>query len=106
MKHKGLEDCGLCPLDLLALAHGSCTAMMVAMKANAEGINADDMEVEVTQDYSDGPPLMLKTVNICFRLPVKINNKQEAKLRQTAAMCPVHTSLGKHVAISMEFVCK
>ena len=103
LKHKARPDCGPSPLDLLALAHGSCTGMLAAMKGAGEGIDVKNMEIEVVHDYDDGPPMRLRTANIRFLLAGAISADQQAKLRAAAEMCPVHTALRPDIQVTMEF---
>lgn len=102
LKHRTLPDFGLSPLDLLGLAHGACTAMLLAMKAGALGVNAEDLKVEVRQDYDDGPPMMLKTVHIRFLLAQEVTADQEEELLNAAKTCPVHTSLRSDISVLLE----
>jgi len=102
-KCKGKPDYVCCPLDLLAFAHGSCTGILAAMKGTAEGVDTENMGIEVTHDYDDGPPMKLKTALIRFLLSGKVSAEQEAKMRASAEMCPVHTALRQDVKVTMEF---
>lgn len=105
-KHRALDDSGPCPLDLLALAHGGCTGMLVAMKGAAEGLNTavNDMDIEVTHEYDDGPPMLLKSARITFMLSSDTTPEHELKLKSAAEMCPVHTALRKDIPVVMEFI--
>jgi uncharacterized OsmC-like protein len=105
-KYKGKPDYVCCPLDLLAFAHGSCTGILAAMKGVTEGVNTENMGIEVTHDYDDGPPMKLRTALIRFLLSGKVSAEQEAKMRASAEMCPVHTALRQDVSVTMEFVSK
>lgn len=104
LKHKTQANCGPSPLDLLALAHGGCTAMLAAMQGAAEGVNVKDMEVEVEHEYDDGPPMRLKSARIRFVLAQTISSEQEGRLRAAAGTCPVHTALRPGISVTMEFV--
>jgi uncharacterized OsmC-like protein len=106
LKHKTRADCGPSPLDLLALAHGGCTAMLAAMKGAAEGLDVTNMGVEVTHEYDDGPPMRLRGALIRFVLPGALTVEQEARLRAAAGMCPVHTALRPDVKVTIEFITK
>ena len=102
-KHKAKPDYGCSPLDLLALAHGACTAILAAMKGVGEGVDVRNMDVEVTHEYDDGPPMRLKSARICFVLAGAVSVEQEATLRAAAGMCPVHTALRLDIPVTMEF---
>ena len=103
LKHKARTDCGPSPLDLLALAHGGCTAMLTAMKGAADGLDVRNMAVEVTHEYDDGPPMRLRSARIRFTLPGSVTAEQEARLRAAAGMCPVHSALRPDVNVMFEF---
>lgn len=105
LKHKALADCGSSPMDLLALAHGSCTGMLVAMKGAAEGVNVDDMDIEVEHEY-DAAPMRLKSAHIRFLLAGDTTPEQKDKLRAAAGMCPVHTALRPDVPVILEILKK
>ena len=104
LKHKTAADCGPSPLDLLAMAHGACTGMLVAMKGAAEGVNVDDMEIEVIHEYEAGPPMRMKSAQIRFLLGGDATPEQADRLRAAAGMCPVHTALRPDVPVTLEIV--
>ena len=99
---RGKPGCGLSPLDLLALAHGSCTAMMLAKAAAALGLDVEGMKTEVQHDYEMGPTMRLKQARIRFLLPIRITPDQQNALRAGAALCPVHTALRPDVPVELE----
>ena len=102
--HKGQPGCGFSPLDLLALAHGACTAMMLSKAADHLQLNVKGMHVEVSHEYDTGPPMHLASVRIRFVLPCRFDSEQEAELRAGAELCPVHTSLRPNIPVTMELV--
>jgi uncharacterized OsmC-like protein len=102
LKHQALANSGPSPLDLLALAHGACTGMLVAMKGTTNGINVDGMDIEVVHDYDAGPPMRLKSARIRFMLAGDTTPEQEDGLRDAARLCPVHTALRPDVPVTFE----
>ena len=59
-------DRGYSPLELLAIAHGTCTAMMMAKTGKNIGINLAQMRVEVIHEYRPGPPMLLESALLRF----------------------------------------
>ncbi len=51
---KGQPDRGFSPLDLFALAHGACTAMMLAKAAERLQLDVQGMQIEVGHEYDMG----------------------------------------------------
>ena len=99
---KGQPGCGFSPLDLLALAHGACTAMMLAKAAEHLQLDVKGMQVDVSHEYDMGPPMRLSSARIRFALPHRFSSEQEAELRAGAELCPVHTSLRPNITVDME----
>ena len=106
LKHQALDDCGPSPLDLLALAHGACTGMLLAMKGAADGVKVDNMGIEVVHEYDPGPPMRLKSAQIRFLLAGDTTPEQKGRLREAAGMCPVHTALRPDVPVTMAILRK
>ena len=101
---KGNPGSGFSPLDLLALAHGACTAMMLAKAAAPLGLDVQGLQTEVQHDYEMGPPMRLKQARIRFLLPIPITPDEENALRAGAALCPVHTALRPEVSVKLELI--
>ena len=102
--HKGQPGCVFSPLDLLALAHGACTAMMLAKAADRLQLDVKGMQVEVSHEYDMGQAIRLASARIRFVLPCRFDSEQEAELRAGAGLCPVHTSLRPNIPVTMELV--
>ena len=62
-------DRGHSPLELLALAHGTCIAMMMGKAGKTLGLNLAEMQVEVVHEYRPGPPMLLEMAHLRFHLP-------------------------------------
>jgi uncharacterized OsmC-like protein len=101
---KGQPESGFSPLDLLALAHGACTAMMLAKAADRLKLNVAGMQVEVSHEYDTGPPMRLSSARIRFVLPCRLSSEQAAELQAGAELCPVHTGLRPDITVDMELV--
>jgi uncharacterized OsmC-like protein len=101
---KGQPGYGFSPLDLLALAHGACTAMMLAKAADRLQLDVKGMQVEVSHEYDLGPPMRLCSARIRFVLPCRLSREQAVELQAGAELCPVHTSLRPDITVDMELV--
>lgn len=93
---------GPSPLDLLALAHGSCMAMMLGKTAKERGLDVRGLTVEVSHTYTETIPASLATARVRFRLPRAFATEDIVALKAGAELCPVHRSLCATVDIEME----
>jgi len=99
---RGQPGAGLSPLDLLALAHGSCMTMMLAKAAKQNGWDVNGLDVEVLHEYGSQIPTQLLRAVVRFRLPRSFGETEMATLRAGAETCPIHCSLRAPVEIKME----
>lgn len=90
---------GPCPLDLLALAQGSCMAMMLSKAAKERGLDVRGTTVEVTHTYTETVPARLDTARVRFTLPRRFTADELAALKAGAELCPVHQSLNAKVEV-------
>lgn len=95
---------GQSPLELLALAHGTCTAMMMVKAGKELGLDLAQMQVEVAHDYHPGPPMMLRSVHLRFHLPCFVSPGQNDVLQKGAKACPVHSSLRHDIPVTLELI--
>lgn len=97
-------DRGHSPLELLALAHGTCTAMMMGKAGKALGLNLAEMQVEVVHEYQPGPPMLLETAHLKFYLPFAASPEQCKLLKKGASLCPVHSALRHDISVTLEII--
>jgi uncharacterized OsmC-like protein len=95
---------GHSPLELLALAHGTCTAMMMAKAGINLGLNLAEMQVEVVHNYRPGPPMLLETAQLRFHLPCSASLEQVEQLKKGASLCPVHSALRNDISVTLEVI--
>lgn len=100
---RGQPGRGLSPMDLLALAHGTCTAMMMGKAAEANGLDISGMAVEVNLEM-EGTPMMVTSVRARYFLPRRFSPADLATLEAGAKLCPVHTSLRPEIKVTLELV--
>jgi uncharacterized OsmC-like protein len=91
-------------MDLLATAHGTCMAMMMAKAARAGGLNVDGMAVEMILEMADDAPPRIVAVQARFILPRQFSSDQLAALKAGAQMCPVHKALRPEIPVTLELV--
>ena len=85
------------PMDLLALAHGTCMAMMMGKAAAGAGLDIQGMEVEMSLEMAAGSPPSVVAVDARFRMPRKFTPEELAVLKAGAEMCPVHKHCGRRL---------
>ncbi len=91
----GGDDSGPEPLELLAAALATCTAVTMEMYARRKGWDAGG--VEVTCDYTPAERGCPTRFNILMRFPDALAEDQVERLRVIAAKCPVHRTLDGEV---------
>ena len=91
----GGTDTGPEPLELLAAALASCTAVTMEMYAQRKGWDAGG--VEVCCDYTPAERGCPTRFNLVMRFPEQLSAEQVERLRVIAAKCPVHRTLDGEV---------
>jgi len=92
------------PMDLLALAHGTCLAMMMGKAAKGAGLDIGGMTVEMALEMAEGTPPRVGSVKARFVLPRKFAPGELAKLKAGAEMCPVHRALRPEIPVTLELI--
>ena len=91
----GGDDSGPEPLELLAAALATCTAVTMEMYAHRKGWDAGG--VEVTCDFTPAERGCPTRFNLVMRFPDTLAEDQVQRLRVIAAKCPVHRTLDGEV---------
>lgn len=87
----GGHDTGPTPLELLAAALASCSAITLEMYAKRKGWDVGNVEVEVEFEPAQrGAPTRF---DITVKLPRHLSEEQQERLMQIVAKCPVHRTL-------------
>ena len=92
----GGDDSGPEPLELLAAALATCTAVTMEMYAHRKGWDAGG--VEVTCDFTPAERGCPTRFDLVLKMPPHLDDEQIEKLRVIAAKCPVHRTLEGEVA--------
>jgi putative redox protein len=91
----GGEDSAPEPLELLAAALASCTAITMEMYAQRKGWDVG--AIEVACDYTPAERGCPTRFNIVMRFPEALDGDKVERLRVIAAKCPVHRTLDGEV---------
>src|SRR4051794_13169918 len=91
----GGTDTGPEPLELLAAALASCTAITMEMYAQRKGWDIGGVEVEA--QYTPAERGCPTKFSLTLRLPSDLTEEQVERLRVIAAKCPVHRTLDGEV---------
>ena len=97
--HKGGNDEGPSPTDLLAVSLASCTAITVEMYADRKGWELPGLRVDVDVDGS-----LVKgdaSYQVTMRLPAGLDPDQVDRLATIAGKCPVHKAIARETPISI-----
>lgn len=89
---KGGEDLGMSPLELFLSALGSCTAVYAKTYCQGAGIDADNLEVNISSNLTADKPVRFKDISIGISLGVDIAERKNALL-QFVSNCPVHNTI-------------
>ena len=91
----GGEDAGPAPLDYLASALGTCTAITLHMYAQRKSWPLKNAEVTVSLEKRDEIARFVRT----FKLTGELSDEQKARLLAIANQCPVHKILSGKIEI-------
>jgi putative redox protein len=86
--HKGGDDAGPDPQELLAVSLASCTAITMEMYAANKGWEIGSVEVDV--DYEPADRRCPTKFGLVVRLSDDLPEEQVERLLLVAAKCPVH----------------
>jgi putative redox protein len=88
---KGGGDAGPSPVELLAAALASCTAITIEMYADRKEWALGQVEVEVDRgEAADGKS---PRYEVAIRIPEPLDDEQQRRIEVIASKCPVHRAL-------------
>lgn len=90
------------PTDLTAAALGSCLLTVMAISAEAEGIDMAGACAEVTKEMAANPRRVAK-LTVQVTMPAGIPEHARSKLEEIARGCPVARSLSETLNATMSF---
>lgn len=101
----GGNDRGPTPPQLFIASLGSCVGAFVAQYCERNGIDAQDMAVDVSFDKVDNPTRLVN-IRATVRLPHDTCHNREAAIRRVAEHCPVHETIDTMEGIKFEILDK
>ncbi len=94
----GGQDEGPSPTRTLAAALAACTAITCEMYAARKGWELGDVEVDVETEYEGPVP---SSFTVTLRVPERLDQDQQDRLRVIAGKCPVHRALSRETGVSI-----
>lgn len=94
--HKGGDDNGPEPHELLVAALGACTAITLKVYADRKGWPLTDVRVHLTGSPADGRYVIRRQLTFTGELDAE----QRQRLIEIAERCPVHRTLTGEIAIT------
>jgi putative redox protein len=88
----GGTDAAPSPLELLGAALSACVALYVHTYCESEGLEADDLAVEVKPFWRESPGRVGR-YDLIVHIPETIPPEYHAAIEQVAQSCPVHNTL-------------
>ena len=90
------------PTDTVAAGLASCMLTVMGIKANNLNVDLTHTTVEVTK-HMEANPRRISKIEVLFRLPANISEKDRKILEHTANTCPVHYSLHPDIIRDISF---
>lgn len=90
------------PTDMVTNATASCMFTIMAIKANAMGLNLEGSTAEVFKEMKSDPRMISK-ITIRFSMSITVDEKQQIILERAALTCPVFLSLHPDIVKDIEF---
>ena len=90
------------PTDMVTNATASCMFTIMAIKANAIGLNLEGSTAEVFKEMKSDPRMISK-ITIRFSMSITVDIKQQVILERAALTCPVFLSLHPDIVKDIEF---
>ncbi|MFW5709795.1 MAG: OsmC family protein [Chloroflexota bacterium] len=88
----GGKDRAPTPPELFIASLGTCVGALVAQYCGRNGINIDDMTVDVDFKKAD-QPTRLTDLMVTINMPNASCQDREAAIRRVAEYCPVHQTI-------------
>ena len=90
------------PTDIVATALADCMLTVMAIKADAMGVELQGSSCEVTKVMAD-KPRRISEIHLNMSLPKDVSDKHRKILEHTAKTCPVHHSLHPDIRVNCNF---
>ncbi|GGW33397.1 OsmC family protein [Arenibacter certesii] len=90
------------PTDTIATGLASCMFSVMGIKARSLDVNLVESTAEVTK-FMEADPRRIVRIDVNFKLPKAISDKNRKILENTARTCPVHYSLHPDIVRNISF---
>lgn len=90
------------PTDLVSAALGSCMMTIMGIVAERQALDLTGVTWSVTKHMA-ADPRRISGIDVAFRMPAGLTDKQRATLENAARTCPVALSLNPEIRQSVQF---
>jgi len=90
------------PTDLVSTALGSCMMTIMGIVAERHSLDLTSVTYDVTKHMS-AEPRRISQIDVHFRLPASLTDKDRALLERAARTCPVALSLNPDIRQEVQF---
>lgn len=90
------------PTDLVCAALGSCMMTIMGIVAERQELDLTSVTWSVTKHMAADPRRIIG-IDVAFRMPAWLSDKQRATLENAARTCPVALSLNPEIRQSVQF---
>ena len=90
------------PTDLVSAALGSCMMTIMGIVAERQELDLTGVTWSVTKHMA-ADPRRISGIDVAFRMPAGLSDKQRATLENAARTCPVALSLNPEIRQSVQF---
>ncbi|WBO83799.1 OsmC family protein [Hymenobacter yonginensis] len=90
------------PTDLVSAALGSCMMTIMGIVAERQGLDLTGVTYDVTKHMA-AEPRRIRQIDVLFRLPATLSEKERTILENAARTCPVALSLNPEIKQDVQF---
>ncbi|UOQ53741.1 OsmC family protein [Hymenobacter cellulosivorans] len=91
------------PTDLVSAALGTCMMTIMGIVAERQQLDLTGVSFEV-QKHMAPEPRRIAQIDITFRMPTTLSDKERAVLENAARTCPVALSLNPEIRQEVQFL--
>lgn len=90
------------PTDLVSTALGACMMTIMGIVAARQNLDLTGVTYEITKHMS-AEPRRIRQIDVQFRLPASLSEKERTTLENAARTCPVALSLHPEIKQEVQF---
>ncbi|SNC76267.1 Uncharacterized OsmC-related protein [Hymenobacter gelipurpurascens] len=90
------------PTDLVSAALGSCMMTIMGIVAERHQLDLTGVTYDVTKHMS-AEPRRIRQIDVAFRMPASLTEKERTILENAARTCPVALSLNSEIQQEVQF---